>query len=48
MMKKWFVLAFLSLAGSTGVYAQATPVPVDRVELDRIVAKIDQDVIMRS
>ena len=50
MMKKWLVLAFLSLAGSTGVYAQTVPEsqPVNRVELDRIVAKIDQDVIMRS
>ena len=45
-MKKWFLLAFLSLASSTGAYAQTAP--EDRVELDRIVAKIDQDVIMRS
>ena len=43
-MKKWFLLAFLSLA--TGAYAQTAS--EDRVELDRIVAKIDQDVIMRS
>ena len=45
-MKKWFLLAFLSLASSTGAYAQTAP--EGRVELDRIVAKIDQDVIMRS
>ena len=45
-MKKWFLLAFLSLASSTGAYAQTAS--EDRVELDRIVAKIDQDVIMRS
>ena len=48
MLKKWFVLAFLGLAGGTGAYAQTVPEPVTRVELDRIVAKIDQDVIMRS
>ncbi len=52
MMKQWLALACLCLAAGTGVYAQAAPAPVPRpvnqVELDRIVAKVDQDVIMLS
>lgn len=47
-MKKRLVLAFLCLAGSAGVYAASASVPANRVELDRIVAKIDQDIIMLS
>ena len=50
MMKQWLALACLCLAAGTGVYAQTTPAPrpVNQVELDRIVAKVDQDVIMLS
>jgi len=50
MMKQWLALAFLCLAGGTSVYAQAASAPqaANRVELDRIVAKIDQDVVMLS